>query len=212
MAQQVDDLAGRHLLGIEQIVDAHVDEHLLVVRLKVFVVIDAGDRFLGSQFLGQHRRHDVVVLLVVHSDEEVAAPHRRLAQHGERRRVALHGNHVCQAPYLRQQFLIAVDDSDVVAVAAEHPRQMAAHLACTRYYDFHLRIVVFPFRVPHVRPHGTCRPFFSARRRILPARGCTERPMRAGGATFLQFILQMYTFVGESQNFSRKIPISCRPG
>ena len=137
MSQQVDDLAGRNLLGIEQVVDAHVNEHLLVIGFEVFVVIDAGDGFLGPELLGQHRRHDVGVLLVVDGDEQVALAHRSLSQHGEDRRIALDRNHIGQAAHFGEQLLIAVDDGDVVAVAAEHPRQMAAHLARTRYHDFH---------------------------------------------------------------------------
>ena len=54
MAQQVDDLASRDLLGIEQVVDTHVDEELLVVGLEVFVVVDAGDGLLRPELLGQH--------------------------------------------------------------------------------------------------------------------------------------------------------------
>ena len=137
MAQQVDDLAGRHLLGVEQVVDAHVDEHLLVVGFEVFVVVDAGDGFPRTELLGQHRRHDVVVLLVVDGDEQVAFAHRSLAQHGEGRRVALDGDHVGQTAHLGEQLLVAVDDGDVVAVAAEHTGQVTAHLAGTRYHDFH---------------------------------------------------------------------------
>ena len=137
MPQQVDDLAGRHLFGIEQVVDAHVDEHLLVVGFEVLVVVDAGDGLPGAQLLGQHRRHDVVVLLVVHGDEKVALAHRSLAEHGESRRIPLDGNHVGQTPHVGKQFLVAVDNGDVVAVAAQHLRQMAPHLSRSRYYDFH---------------------------------------------------------------------------
>ena len=75
--------------------------------------------------------------LVVHGDEQVALAHRSLAQHGEGRRVALDGDHVGQTAHLGEQLLVAVDDGDVVAVAAEHTGQVTAHLAGTRYYDFH---------------------------------------------------------------------------
>ena len=139
MPQQVDDFPGRHLLGIEQVVDAHFDKDLLVVGLQVFVVVNAGDGFLRSELLGEHGRHHVVVLDVVHGDEQVAPAHRRLAQHGERGRIALDGNHVGQAGHVGQELLVAVDDGDVVAVAAEHLGQVAAHLARTRYYDLHNR-------------------------------------------------------------------------
>ena len=130
MPQEVDDLAGRDLLGVEQVVDAHVDEHLLVVGFQVFVVVDAGDGFFGPELLGQHRH-------VVHGDEQVALAHLRLAEHGEGRRIALDRNHVGKAPHVGKQLLVGVDDGDVVAVATEHFRQMAPHLARTRYHDFH---------------------------------------------------------------------------
>ena len=137
MPQEVDDFAGRNLLGVEQVVDAHIDEHLLVVGFQVFVVVDAGDGFLGPELLGQHRRHDIVVLHVVHGDEQVALAHLRLAEHGEGRRIALDRNHVGKAPHVGKQLLVGVDDGNVVAVATEHFRQMAPHLARTRYHDFH---------------------------------------------------------------------------
>ena len=37
--------------GVEQVVDAHVDEHLLVVGFQVFVVVDAGDGFPRPELL-----------------------------------------------------------------------------------------------------------------------------------------------------------------
>jgi len=111
---------------------------------------------------------------VVDGDEQVAFAHRSLAQHGEDRRIALDRNHVGQAAHFGKQLLIAVDDGDVVAVSAEHPRQMAAHLARTRYHDFH-------------------------RYNIIGLRSI--RPVPNVRATFLQFILQMYTFVPETPNF-----------
>ena len=92
---------------------------------------------LNKELIGKQRRHDVVVLLVVDGDEQVAFAHRSLAQHGEGRRVALDGDHVGQTAHLGEQLLVAVDDGDVVAVAAEHTGQVTAHLAGTRYHDFH---------------------------------------------------------------------------
>ena len=40
--------------------------------------------------------------------------------------------HVGQTAHLGQQFLVGVDNGDIVAVAAQHPGQMAAHLAGSR--------------------------------------------------------------------------------
>ena len=137
MAQQVDHLARRDLLGIEQVVNAHVDEQLLVVRFEVLVVVDAGDGLLRPEPLGQRRRHDIVRLLVIDGDEKVAPAHRSAPQHREGRRVALDGEHVGQTAHLGQQFLVGVDNGDIVAVAAQHPGQMAAHLAGSRNYDLH---------------------------------------------------------------------------
>ncbi len=137
MPQEVDDLAGGDLLGIKEVVDAHVDEDLLVVGLEILVVVDTGDGLLGAELLGEHGGDDVDVLLVVDGDEEVAATHRSPAQGSEGGGIALDGDDVGQTAHLREELLVAVDDGDVVAVAAQHPGQMAAHLARTRYHDFH---------------------------------------------------------------------------
>ena len=137
MAQEVDHLAGCNLLGIEQVVDAHVDEHLLVVGFEVFVVVDPRDRLLRPEALGQRGRDDVGILLVVYGDEQVALADRSAAQHGEGRRVALDRDDVGQARDLGQGLRIAVHDGDLMAVAAQHAGQMASHLAGSRNDDFH---------------------------------------------------------------------------
>ena len=102
-------------------------------------------------------RHDVVVLLVVDGDEEVALAHRGLAQHGKGGRVALDRNDVGQAAHVGQQLLVGVDDGDVVAVSAQHLGQMAPHLAGSRNDDSH-RFDFWPDAAP-----ATLRPAFSGR-------------------------------------------------
>ena len=189
VAQQVDDLAGRHLLGVEQVVDAHVDEHLLVVGFEVFVVVDAGDRLARAELLGQHRRDDVVVLLVVDGDEEVALAHGGLAQHGEGRRVALDADDVGQAAHLGEELLIGVDDGDVVAVSAQHLGQVAAHFAGARYHDFHR----FGFVCEAVARSGMGRSAFA-------------------GNIFAIYPTNVYICPRKPKFTGRKICISCQAG
>ena len=104
MSEQVDDLAGRHLLGIEQVVDAHVYEHLLVVRFEVLVVVDTGYRLLGAQLLGHDGGKHVVVLDMVYGDEEVALAHGGLAQYGKCRGVTLDRDYVGKAADVGKEF------------------------------------------------------------------------------------------------------------
>ena len=52
LLEQVADLGGGYLFGIEQQVDAHIGEHHLVVVVEVFRVVDACGDLLGPQFLG----------------------------------------------------------------------------------------------------------------------------------------------------------------
>ena len=194
MAQQVDHLARRDLLGIEQVVDTHVDEQLLVVRFEVLVVVDAGDGLLRPEPLGQRRRHDIVRLLVIDGDEKVAPAHRSAPQHREGRRVALDGEHVGQTAHLGQQFLVGVDNGDIVAVAAQHPGQMAAHLAGSRNYDL----------------HG---PWFAAGASPRRTPGHRANAERETTAAFLQFNSQIYTFVPETANRGKiKKRNVCPPG
>lgn len=80
MPQQVDDLLCRGFLRIEKVVDAHVDEHLLVVRFEVFVVVDPRDRFTGAELFGQHRRHDVRSLFGQYGDIQVGFADGRFFQ------------------------------------------------------------------------------------------------------------------------------------
>ena len=145
MPQQVDDLAGRHLLRIEQVVDAHVDEHLFVVGFQIFVVVDAGDRLAGAELLGQHGRNDVRRLFGTHGDEEVRLAHGGLLEHRERRAVALDDDHVGHARDGLQPLGIVVHDGDVVVFAAEHLGQMAAHLPRSGDDDFHSVELSFSF-------------------------------------------------------------------
>ena len=137
MTQKVDHLARGHLLGIEEVVDAHVDEHLLVVGFEVLVVVDAGNGLLGPELLGHDRRQHILVLVVVHGDKEVATAHSRTPQHGKCRRVTLDGDQIDETAQLVQLLRVAVDDRDVVSVAAQHLRQVAPHLAYARNYYLH---------------------------------------------------------------------------
>ena len=93
--------------------------------------------FLAPSFLASIAATDIVVLHVVHGDEQVALAHLRLTEHGEGRRIALDRNHVGKAPHVGKQLLVGVDDGNVVAIATEHFRQMASHFARTRNNDFH---------------------------------------------------------------------------
>jgi hypothetical protein len=78
-----------------------------------------------------------------------------------------------------------------MAVAAQHPGQVAAHLARSRYHDFHLRPVC-PLPPTHA---GNARP---SRPDSALQRGPPD-----GNGMLLQINIQMYTFVGERQNFAR---------
>src|SRR5699024_345774 len=71
VAEQVDDFAGGHFFRVEEVVDAQVHEHLLVIGLKIFVVVDAGDGLAGAELLGEDGGDDIDVLLVVYGDEQV---------------------------------------------------------------------------------------------------------------------------------------------
>ena len=92
MTQQVCHLTCRNLLGIEEVVDTHIDEKLLVIGLKILVVVDAGDGLLRTELLRHHRRQDIMSLFVIYGDEEVAASYTRLAQHRKGGGVALNGD------------------------------------------------------------------------------------------------------------------------
>ena len=185
VTQQIYHLQRSHLLGVEQVVDAHADEHLLVVGLQIFVVVDAGDGLLGPQLLGHDGRQNVLVLVVIDGDEQIAPTHARLAQHGESRGVALDRNQVGEAAQLVQRLGVAVDHRDVVTVSAQHARQMAAHLSYARNYYLH------PFTsFDRIGP----RP--EADRRGSSPIANTEPSMRcAKKALFLQNMQQIYKFV-----------------
>ena len=137
VTQEVDHLAGRDLLGVEEVVDTHVDKDLLVVRLEVFVVINAGDRLLRAELFGEHRGDDVVVLLVVHGDKEVALAHGGTPQDGHGGRITLDGDHIGQVGNLLQELRVAVHHRNIVVVTTQHARQMATHLASTCNNDLH---------------------------------------------------------------------------
>ena len=133
MPQQIDHLARSHFLGIEQVVDAHVDEHLLVVGFEVFVVIDPRDRLAGAKLFGQHGRDDINRLFGTHRDEKIGLAHRRFFQYGKSRAVTLDGNYVGHSRDLFDPFRVVVDHGNIVRSAAEHFRQVGSHLPYSRY-------------------------------------------------------------------------------
>ena len=152
VAEQVDHLVGRHLLGVEQVVDAHVDEHLLVVRFQILVVVDPGDRLTRAELLGQYGRDDVRRLLGPHGDEQIRLAYRGFLQYRERRAVSLDDDYVGHAGDRLEPLGIVVHDRDVVIFPAQHLGQMAAHLARSGNYDFHVLYVSFRFRKPACAP------------------------------------------------------------
>ena len=137
MPQEVDDLAGGDLLGIKEVVDAHVDEDLLVVGFEILVVVDTGDGLLGAELLGKHGGDNVDVLLVVDGDEEVAAAHRSPAQGSEGGGIALDGDDVGQTATSERSFW----SLSTMVMSWPWPLNIRARWLpispAPRYHDFH---------------------------------------------------------------------------
>ena len=143
MPQQVDDLLRRGFLRIEKVVDAHVDEHLLVVRFEVFVVVDPRDRFTGAELFGQHRRHDVRSLFGQYGDIQVGFADGRFFQGRKSRAIPFDDDDVYHSGDRLEPFRVVVDDRYFVVFAAQHFGQVAAHFADSGDYDFHIPFVLF---------------------------------------------------------------------
>ncbi len=151
MSQQVYHLACGYLLGVEQVVDAHVYEDLLAVGFEILVVVDAGYGLLRTQLLGHDGREYVVVLDGVHGDEQVALARAGLAQYAERRGIALDGYDVRQIAHLCQRLRVGIGNGYIVAVAAEHLGKMTAHISRTGYNNLHNSLLSKHIRSQHRR-------------------------------------------------------------
>ena len=94
--EQVDDLSGCDLFRVEEKVDAHFCEEVLVLVGEVLFVVDAGCDLLAAKLLCEHGADDVDVLLCgrAHCDEKVCMRHTGLLQHMNGRRIACHCHHV----------------------------------------------------------------------------------------------------------------------
>ena len=60
LLEQIHYLGGCDFLGVEQRVYAQIGEEDSVLVFLILFVVDAGGDFLGAQFFGQDRRHDVM--------------------------------------------------------------------------------------------------------------------------------------------------------
>ena len=149
VSQQIDYLPCGYLLRIEQVVDAQVHEHLLIVRLKVFVVVDTGDGFACAELFGEDGGDDVDVLLVVHRDEEVGLAYGGFPERGESGAVALYRHDVGHSLHVVEQPGVGIDDRYVVVAAAEHLRQVVAHFAGPRNDYLHRDIMNLSANYPH---------------------------------------------------------------
>ena len=129
MAQQIRHLLRGNLLGVEQVVDTHIDEHLLVVGLEVLIVVDTRDRLLGTELLGHNSREDIHILVVIDGNEQITTPNARLTQHGKGGGVAFDGDQIGHSLQLVERLHVAVDNRNIVAATAQHTRQVATHLS-----------------------------------------------------------------------------------
>ena len=94
MAQQMGHLLSSYTFRIEEVVDTHIDKHLLVVGLQIFVIVDTSDRFLRAQLLCHNGGKDILILVVINGNKEVATTHTSTAQHSKSRSIALDGDKV----------------------------------------------------------------------------------------------------------------------
>ena len=137
MAQEIDNLTSGNLLGIEEIVDAHIDKYLLAVRLEILVAIDTRNRFLRTELLCHNCREDIVVLDRVYRDKEVALTNSRLTQHRELCSVALDSNHIYKVTRLGQRLRVYIGYSNIVTITTEHTSKVCTHISSTSYHYLH---------------------------------------------------------------------------
>ena len=80
VSQGGDYLLGRQLFGIDEFVYPQAVEEGFVLGQQIFVVVDPGQRLLGSQFRGHGASHDVAGLERHDGDKQVGLVHLGLFQ------------------------------------------------------------------------------------------------------------------------------------
>ena len=87
-------LLGCKHLGIDERVDSHLMEYLLILREHVLGIIYAGDGLLGSQRVGKHTAGDVSCLVGRHGNEEIGVSHACLLHAGNTARGGVNSHEV----------------------------------------------------------------------------------------------------------------------
>ena len=120
--------------------NAQIGEEDSVLVFLILFVVDAGGDFLGAQFFGQDRRHDVDILfgVRVYGYEKIRIPDTRLDQSVYGRGYPLHGDDVGLSADSLQTLLIGAYHGDVMVFHAQHLGQVAAYLPGSGYDDLHI--------------------------------------------------------------------------
>jgi hypothetical protein len=119
----------RGALGMDHEVDPQHAARLRLVGLEVVVVAHAGHRPPGAHLVADQGGDDVGLVALGHAAEQVGVGGADLGEHLRRGAVARHDERVEVAAQGLEPPLVLIDDGDVVALAAERPRDVLAHVA-----------------------------------------------------------------------------------